>query len=305
MATGSLSGLLERAKSLGSGFGAYSAFGSFALYVIGYLALRFHVTALGVGTDLSVLDERYLFAGANFLVYVGTTIPIALLAGGLVAASCYGLYRLLPGAARRATSAFFMRRFSSADVRAILGSVVALVMIQLFMRKCFLFSNLLVRSDLPSQSRWLSWLWVNDGYLPLYFSGLLLGLLLSFALWAWPVAEGTQATQGLRWKRGLLGALLAIQAFLLPMNYGVLVFDNALPQTTSLGAEALAAGDRAWLVWEGKDMTTYLVKRQGQGRSLVALPRSDNKRIEIVGYTNLPVLIQSDQQAGKEQHAKQ
>jgi hypothetical protein len=305
MATGALSGLLERAKALGSGFGAYSAFGSFVLYAVGYLVLRFHLTALGVGTDLSVLDERYLFAGANFLIYIGTTIPIALLTGAFAAALVYGLYRPLPTVARRAVSEFARRRLASADTRAIVGIALALAVIQIVMRKCFFFTNLLVKPELPSQAGWMTWLWVNDGYLPLYFSGLLLGLLVPLALWAWPVAEGPQLSPGLRWKRGLLGTLIAIQAFLLPVNYGVLVFDNALPQTASLGAEALAAGDRAWLVWEGKETATYLVSRQGQKRSLVALPRADSKRIEIVGYASLPVLLRPVSHPIKEQNANE
>ena len=55
-------------KALAGSWASYSALGSFALYVAGYLALRFHLTALGVGTDLAVLDERYVFTGARFVI---------------------------------------------------------------------------------------------------------------------------------------------------------------------------------------------------------------------------------------------
>ena len=48
----------ERIKAVGGSWAAYTAVGSFVLYVLGYLALRFHLTALGIGTDLAVLDER-------------------------------------------------------------------------------------------------------------------------------------------------------------------------------------------------------------------------------------------------------
>ena len=61
--------LSEKAKAFAADWAAYAALGSFALYLPGYLSLRFHLTALGIGTDLAVLDERYLFAGAKSLVY--------------------------------------------------------------------------------------------------------------------------------------------------------------------------------------------------------------------------------------------
>ena len=79
----------------------------------------------------------------------------------------------------------------------------------------------------------------------------------------------------------------------LPVNYGVLVLDTSLAQVTTLGAESLPAGDEAWLVWEGKDTITFLVRRHGNARSLVALPRAESKRIEIVGYGKLPELLRA------------
>jgi len=62
--------LSDKAKTFAVDWTAYAALGSVVLYLLGYLALRFHLTVLGIGTDLSVLDERYLFAGAKFLVYL-------------------------------------------------------------------------------------------------------------------------------------------------------------------------------------------------------------------------------------------
>ncbi|HEX4947971.1 MAG TPA: hypothetical protein VFZ34_14965, partial [Blastocatellia bacterium] len=61
--------LTAQLKEFAGSWAKYSALGSFALYVVGYLALRFHLTVLGVGTDLAVLDERYVFTGARFLIY--------------------------------------------------------------------------------------------------------------------------------------------------------------------------------------------------------------------------------------------
>ena len=70
-----LDDLGARISALGSNWTKYSVVGSFVLYVFGYLAVRFHLTAIGVGTDLAVLDERYLFAGARFLVYLVSSVP--------------------------------------------------------------------------------------------------------------------------------------------------------------------------------------------------------------------------------------
>ena len=304
MANGALVGLAERAKSLATGFGTYSALGSFALYVLGYLALRFHLTALGVGTDLAVLDERYLFAGANCLVYLASTLPITVLAGALTAALVYGPIRLLPSGAREAVGSACRRWFATPSSATTLGIVVALVVIQLCMRQCFFFANLLVGPGLPNEVPWLTWLVLHDTFMPLYFSGLLLGVLLTGALLAWPLPEGTLVTPGLRLKRILLSVLVAIQALLLPVNYGVLVQGTSLAQVTALGAESLTASDEAWLVWEGKDTITFLVRRHGTARSLVALPRSESKRIEIVGYGKLPDLLRAKTSTQEESNAK-
>src|SRR5437899_124033 len=97
--------LTGKLKELAGGWASYSALGGFALYVVGYLSLRFHLTALGLGTDLSALDERYLFTGAKFLIYLCSTIPnlvlIALVAGMPAALLIYLPYRLLPPGMRK------------------------------------------------------------------------------------------------------------------------------------------------------------------------------------------------------------
>jgi len=68
--SGFLNQLDERVKTLAGYWTKYSVIASFVLYLVGYLALRFHLTAIGIGTDLAVLDERYLFTGARFFLYL-------------------------------------------------------------------------------------------------------------------------------------------------------------------------------------------------------------------------------------------
>src|SRR3974390_2415485 len=86
----------ERLKSLGGDWTKYNVGWRFVLYVLGYLTLRFHLTAFGVSTDLAVLDERYIFSGARFLVYCISALPsIAFLVLPLAAVG-WALARLLP-----------------------------------------------------------------------------------------------------------------------------------------------------------------------------------------------------------------
>ena len=93
--------------------------------------------------------------------------------------------------------------------------------------------------------------------------------------------------------RGLLVFLIAVQVLLLPINYGVLIVDKALPRVATLGESPLAEGKDAWLVWEGKDGVTFLVRsHEGKSRVLVTLPRAEVKRTEILGFDRiLPTLF--------------
>ena len=99
----------QQIKTLGGEWAKFSVVGSFLLYVVGYLALRFHLTAMGVATDLAVLDERYLFTGARFLVYTVSSVPNIVLVVLPFALLWAVLRRLLPEA-RTAAAADWLRR---------------------------------------------------------------------------------------------------------------------------------------------------------------------------------------------------
>lgn len=283
-------GLSEKIKILGSHGAAYAAGGSFLLYVLGYLALRFHLTALGIGTDLAVLDERYLFAGAEFLVYLCFTVPslvlLVLLLGGIL----YGAYRVLPaGIAGWLGKAV---TWMAQPARLLLGGIVfSMLMIQFVMRNCFELNNLLLQSDFPDVAILSDWLLREDEsritlfYLGLVASCAILGLILLALRRRPPTGDF------LVFAHYLLFFLLAVQVLLLPINYGYLVQDKSLPRVASLdGSPSLGPVMEVWLVWEGKEGITYLV-RNGQSnpatRRLVTLPRDQVKRIEITGYDRI------------------
>jgi hypothetical protein len=98
--------------------------------------------------------------------------------------------------------------------------------------------------------------------------------------------------------KNLLLFLAAVQLLLLPVNFGVLIVDKALPRVTAIGKTPLASGEEAWLVWEGRDGVSYLVRSQTPTRrALVTVPRAEAERTEIVGFDRIfPALFGS--QAG-------
>ena len=92
--------------------------------------------------------------------------------------------------------------------------------------------------------------------------------------------------------------VFAVKSLLLPINYGVLIVDKALPRVTAVGERPMTGGDEAWLVWEGKDGATYLIRDRNRTRSLLTL-RGEIKQTEIVGFDRiLPTLFMGPNQAG-------
>ena len=117
---------------------------SFVLYFFGYLTLRFHLNSFGVDTDLAVLDERYLFAGAQFLVYFATALPVAIpffLLGHWI---------------------LWKRRIERWPNRAIVAGIIgSFVMIQFVIRQCYFFTNLLLRDGgLPNPAGCSRLFWI-------------------------------------------------------------------------------------------------------------------------------------------------
>jgi len=274
--------LNDRVKALAGDWSKYTLVGSFALYVVGYLVVRFHLTTIGVGTDLAVLDERYLFTGARFLVYLVSAVPSLVLVALPVAAIGWGVSRLLPDAARAGLRARVMRP----RPLAWFGIVFALATIQLVMRQCFLFSDLLLARQLPPEPSWLVALLLDDRRMPLYFS-LLVGACAVPLLTLWALRASTPDQLG-GFVKGLLAFLAAVQVLLLPVNYGVLIVDKVLPRVTAVGKQPLAPGEVAWLVWEGKEGVTFLVKRaEPNRRSLVTVRRAEVERTEILGFDRI------------------
>ena len=283
-----LQDLGDRVKALGNDWTKYSVVGSFVLYVVGYLTLRFHLTALGVGTDLAVLDERYLFTGARFAVYLVAAIPSVLLMAAPVALIVWALSEV---ATVRRT---FMRWWLAQPVAlGVFGVIFAVLAIQLVMRQCFAIANLLLAPTQPIQPSWLAGLLLDDRLLPLYFSALVAACAVPLIILA--ALRTVDGRGSLTIVKGLLGFLAAVQVLLLPINYGVLIVDKTLPRVAAVGDTPMAGADEAWLVWEGKDGVTYLVRSANATRTLLTIPRSEIKRTAIVGFDRIvPALAERD-----------
>lgn len=286
----------EKLKTLATGWTSYAALGSFLLYLLGYLTLRFHLTALGVGTDLAVLDERYLFAGAKFVVYLVSAVPIVVLVVLIVFGILYVPFRLMPESVRVRMRARWTQIRTHPFRLTVAGIVVSVLVIQVVMRQCFFYSNLLLAPRLPADPGWLAHLMRNDGLMSLFFTGLVAATVIPAAV-AFGLSGGPDEGQSLKLLRALLIFLVAVQALLLPVNYGVLIADKSLARVSQVGAEPVGEGRQAWLVWEGKDGVTYLVRKtEGNTRSLLTVPRADATKIEITGYDRIvPVLVPLDE----------
>ena len=305
-------GLSDNVKELGRNWTAYTAVGSFALYLLGYISLRFHLTALGIGTDLAVLDERYLFAGAKFLVYVVSSVPIVILVVLVLAAFVYLPYRAFPLKIRARIKGFVIRFLertigwkTTTNRLTMTGIIFSVLMIQLVMRKCFFFGNLLLMDQIP-ETGWLAYILLdkNPGITSLYFAGIVGGTALSASPF-FMVNSKDLPTALSRFLRLVLIFLVSVQFLLIPINYGILIADKYMPQVASYGDQHdLVKGQEAWLVWEGKEGVTYLVRDQENNkRTLITCEKSVIKETKIIRYDQIFKVIFTDQ--GKQLQSSQ
>jgi len=266
----------EKGKKVEGAWVAFAAIGSFILYFLGYLTLRFHLTALGVSTDLAVLDERYLFAGAQFLVYLVSSIPTLVLILLLPALMAYLLRRRLQPV------------FHWFDVRPNLvlgaGVLFSVCLIQFVVRQCLVFTNLLLRPSLPEPAWMAQYLLLDPdgGIQAIYFSLLLGGCAVALGLWLMARRHRAAASRA---GSLLLATLAGIQFLFLPVTFGILITDKEAPRVTTLnGKDPLPKGQTAWRIWEGKDGVVFLVRGETDSRALSTIDKKEIKRTDIVGY---------------------
>ena len=264
----------------------YAAFGSFVLYLFGYLALRFQLSTYGVATNLDVFDEKYIFAGCRFFVYFVAAVPNILIIVLVLAAVGYLPYKLVP-----ATFKGCLRHWASGWCAGpahlpLLGVVFGIILVQFVLRKCLAFGNLLLAKQLPD--RWLSSiLLASDEQQSLYFSGLVAGTLLTAGILLYVLRCGTATTAVSQVLLIILVFLVAVEFLLLPVNYGVLISTRQLPRVSEMGEDDKGVeGQYDWVVWDSKDAITYFVCNSTDQRMLVTIPRKDSK-VQIVSYDDI------------------
>lgn len=276
-------GLADKLGDIAGKWAGYSAVGAFLLYLFGYLALRFQLTAYGVAANLDAFDEKYLFAGCRFLVFLGMTLPSILMIFAIVLLlPLYGVCRLTPAALRASLSRSVANWLSRPYLLQVVGCVAALLLIQFVLRQCVFLSNILLRDHPPPY--WItSVLLAGEAGQSFYFTGLVLGTGFSISVLGYvlynPSVPGTLS--------GVLTALLvflvAVEILLLPVNYGILVGSTWLPRVSQIENQTkLASGGKAWLVWDSKEALTYLVC-ENNSRTMVSIPKKEN-RVSIIGY---------------------
>ncbi len=261
---------------------AASGIGTFMVHAAGYLALRQQLTALGIETDLAVVDERYLFAGLRFCLHLVLSLPQLLLLLALPAVVAWVLRK--PAAAighRLHVKRYGVRRPLASLLRApklavLAGIVLSVVAIQFVMRQIFLFDQLLLRPALP-RPQWLARVLLDDAgvWQTAYFGALLLWVTLTAALLASAWRRG--ASRGLC---GLLAALVLVQGMLLPITYGSLTAGREVPRIAWPPAAGSPPGE-AWLVWE-TDKGLTLLARQGERRRIVRIDKDKVERLETL-----------------------
>src|SRR5215471_11009832 len=272
----------EELGGLAGRWTAYAAFASFLLYLFGYLTLRFQLSTFGAATNLDIFDEKYLFAGCRFLVYLVSSVPNILIVVLILAALGYIPYRLIPLSVKEALRKRIADWSAKPTHLPLLG---------------FVFGNVLLRKHLPDE--WLSSvLLTNEARLSLYFSALLAGTLLTGGILLLIRRGGASITPLSRILTALLIFLFAVEFLLLPANYGVLVSTQELPRIVEGGGTGNSpAGLTSWLVWESKDALIYFVRGREDQRMLVTVPRKDT-RISVVAYDNIFCVLFGANQAG-------
>lgn len=278
--------LIDKVSALAGKWAAYSALGSFLLYLFGYLTLRFQLATFGVATNLDIFDEKYLFAGCRFLVFLVSSVPNLLIILFVLAAVGYVPYKLVPESVKNHLKSWALAWYQTPSHLPLLGVILGVASIQFVLRKCFAFGNVLLLKTLPH--RWLTFvLLANDGIQSLYFSGLVGGTLITAAILLYVQRRGIARTEGSKFLAGILVFLVAVEFLLLPANYGVLISTQQLPRVAeSSGDDKAAEGQREWLVWDSKDSLTYLVCDSNDARMLVTVPGKDRK-VRIVAYDRI------------------
>jgi ABC-type proline/glycine betaine transport system permease subunit len=265
--------------------------GTTLLYFGGYLSLRFKLTALGVSTELGIFDERYLFAGASFLVYALSAVPSIALIVLFVYPVIVGVTHLVMRA-KRGNEITLSDRFakqlrqwggaSSAKSTQWIALITSILVIQVLLKQMFFVSNVAI-DGLPRE-HWLLYpllLQGNEWLRALFYCLIVLHTaFVAVCTWAAYAHKGSARAFAV-----VLTMFLVLQASMLPVVHGVFSAVQSVPRLDATQQKALASKN-AWLLWEGKESYILLVGKLESldGRELVTILKKDLAVLRIVGY---------------------
>src|SRR5262249_16730776 len=152
--------------------------------------------------------------------YFLSSIPIVVFAALPIAGAGWLIARLILAKAREGMADWV----SNPSRLAITGIAISVLVIQLVMRQCFEFSNLLLADAQSAGWLWRVMLSRDESVRTLFFSSLVAGAIVTGWL-LWAARKGAEQTSRPRFLTGLLALLVAIQFLLLPVNYGVMIID--------------------------------------------------------------------------------
>jgi len=274
--------------------------GSVVLYFFGYLTLRFHLCSMNVTSDYQFIDERYLFAGVNFFLYLFLSIPIVVLLIFILICIVYIfcasnkillkiIAKLLPKNAQ-----FYIQAKWENSVSYLFGPLPLLctiilltfLFIQIVMRKVLLIKNISFLNSLPDDglSGNLIHLMMNSqNSSNNYFMGLI--IVTGLTMTSWFYFKQIQFTQiKLKILHIFLGILILIQIILLPVSYGILINEKELPRISKNNFLPLKTTENAWLIWEGNKYMNFLVKdSQTNQTKVLTVPRDTIKQLSVEG----------------------
>ena len=278
--------ITSRLKALQEHWAVWTVIGSGALYLLGYLVTRFQLTLFGVATSLDVVEERYFYAGARFVVYLLASLPTLLLFAlplSFVVWLAWLIVGRVPALGRCWQQ--ILRRWKDPLVIRVAGVIFSVFAIQFVMRQCFVLSNLLFAPGLPGPD-WLNAVLLEDLDPAVFFALVTGACLISLGIFAasrdLPAVDSV--TRALEF---LLGLLLVLQLLLLPVNYSCLVANKYLPVVSAPGKDLAGQGQSIWLVWDNKESYTFFVGNRTnllRDRRLVTVPGKDVERLQITGY---------------------
>ncbi len=294
--------IFDYLKSAGAVSAIVTTILTFILYVFGYLSLYITLTVFGANVDLFIIDDRYLFEGIRFFIFIFSLLPMIV----FLVIVIFGIYSIAKFIIRKITSFFEMdfpkirklkykiKLFISNILNkqlyiCTLALIVSTLIIQIIMRKAFGIDNIFFKNN-NNDSIYYK-IMTDELYAIFYFIFLLISIFaVGIVVFSYAFRKYDDVIS--RSIAYVLTGMFIIQCLLLPINYGALVATQRdLPRVASLQRDKqLPPQEQAWLLWDGPAHITYLVRREKSHKhhcAIISISKENVDMVEIIGYDDL------------------